>query len=261
MARVTYVKKAQQRYETIPVLNEDGSPKQVPVTGRDGEQKVTKHGRPVFRSLTVDDKTKPLPLHDCGHCHLPIEVGTPYKHISPRSGPYGGRMLTRHEDCPSWNVWEYSSSLSARLAEVAHNYTQAAESAESAEDVTAALEDAAGSVREIAEEKRESASNIEDGFGHATSQSDELNEIADSLDGWADEIESAEVPDFPEPEEQDCEECTEGLIDDPLNDGETIECPDCDGTGRMTPDEPTEEQMDEWRSEIDAIEIVNESPV
>jgi hypothetical protein len=46
-------------------------------------------------------------------------------------------------------------------------------------------------VREAAELYRESASSIEDGFGHSTFLTEEMNEHADELDSYADEIEDA----------------------------------------------------------------------
>lgn len=255
MPRVTHVAKAQQRYKTVPVIDEGtGKPKQTPVM-RNGEQRTTKHGRPVFRTVTVDDKSQPLPPYTCDSCHNPIEIGTPYKHITPKSGPYGGYKRTRHASCPTWQVWEYSDSLSARTARISHEFTEALSTVEDASDVESALQDAAQEVRDLAEEKRESAQNIEDGFGHETSTSQELNDVADQLESWADEIEQADVPDFPEPEEQDCEDCEEGKVD-----GKN--CETCDGTGKYTPDEPTDDQIEDWRSEVqDSITIVDECPV
>jgi len=50
-------------------------------------------------------------------------------------------------------------------------------------DVESILEAVASNLNEAAEMWRESASNIEDGFGHATSQSEEY-------EGYADEVES-----------------------------------------------------------------------
>lgn len=93
MPKITYVKKAQQRYATVPVLDENGEQKKVPVTVKNGEQKVTKHGRPVFRSVTVADYNKPLPNHTCGKCGNEIKVGDPYMWIAPKSGPYGGTKM------------------------------------------------------------------------------------------------------------------------------------------------------------------------
>jgi hypothetical protein len=323
MARITYVKKAQQRYKMVPVLNEDGSPKRTPVMGRNGQQKVTKRGKPVFMEITVADKSQPLPNRTCDHCHQEIKVGDPYKHISPKSGPYGGRTMYRCDICPNWHVWEYSSSLGARTAEIGFDFSNALDSVESEEDVQMALDDAASRVREIAEEKRESAQNIEDGFQHATYQSDELNDVADQLESWADEIEGATIPDFPEAEEEECELCEgtgevedqvftdltteheEGVrtqrqledrlkslkvmvnsqpvrdlittvtknlektkvrlaeIERDLEGREAMEsCSECDGAGRITPDEPTADQIEEWRDEVrNDLSIVDECPV
>lgn len=259
MARVTYVKRAQQRYETKPVLDEQGRPIKIGLTKKDGSPKVDKRGNQVFITKTVDDRDKPKPNHVCEVCRTEIKPGDPYKHITPRSGPYGGRMRVRCGTCPTWQYWDYSDSLSAQTAQIAYEFETTIGSVESPEDATDALTTAADAVREIAEAKRESASNIEEGFGHSTYVSDELNDVADQLDSWADEIESVDVPELPEPEETDCETC-EGDGADP--DDPSLECTECSGTGQVTPDEPTEEQMEEWRSEVaDACSIVNEPPV
>jgi hypothetical protein len=213
----------------------------------------------------------------CDSCHKPIEVGQPYKHISPKSGPYGGRTLNRHGHCPDWNVWDYSSSLSARIAQIQHDGWQTfdATTFESTDDVTSALSEVAEEIRSLAEEKRESAGNIEDGFGHATSASDELNEQADTLDGWADDVENADVPDLPEPEETDCDQCggsgkdtcsacdgdEDAECEDCGGSGEE-DCGECDGTGTVTAEEPTDEQMDEWRDEVrDALSVLDDCPL
>lgn len=61
------------------------------------------------------------------------------------------------------------------------------------------LETLAEEVRNVASEYEESASNIVDGFGHETYQSEELQDKAYELEAWADEIESclsAEPPDI-----------------------------------------------------------------
>ena len=285
MARVTHVKKAQQRFKTVPVIDpETGKQKVTPVMGRNGQQKVSKRG-PVFLRVTMADKSQPLPNRTCGKCHQEIKVGDPYKHISPKSGPYGGRTLYRCAACPTWNVWEYSSSLSARTAEISHDFWNDQDSWEDQDGVQDSLNNAAERVREIAEEKREGASNIEDGFGHSTYQSDELNDIADQLDSWADDIEGADIPEYPEAEETDCwivvnVEDDTPVFDDQPEGWETPEeaqealetyleqHPDDNAENfavrdeTFTPDEPTEEQIDEWRSEVEsAVSVVDECPV
>lgn len=251
MARVTYVKRAQQRYETVPVIDpETGEQKRTPVMRKDGTQKTTKKGRPVFLSLTKEDRTKPKPNLRCDFpgCSDPeIRPGQSYKHITPRSGPYGGHQKNRHVEHPNWNVWEYSSSLSARIAEIEDMWSSRYADCESEDDVTELLSEIAEEARSLASEKEEAASNIEDGFGHETEQSMELVQQAESLNDWADEIESADAPEFPEPEETDCEDCGgTGTI-------ENKPCQTCDGEGTVTPEEPTEEQIEEWLSEVEGI--------
>lgn len=191
MATITHVKKSQQRYTMVntgvrtPVLD-----------GKTGQQKVTKTGTPVFRNATVEDLDSPLPPPTCDFCDKPIDVGSAYKHITPKSGPYGGTKRSRHEEHPDWQVWEYSNSLSARVAQiVASVETGAIETVDDAEAVAA---EAVEQIQELAEEKRESASSIEEGFGHETSQSEELAGQADELDSWASEGESLSFEDEPE---------------------------------------------------------------
>src|SRR5438270_337793 len=116
MARVTHVKKAQQRYATVPVIDpETGQQKVTPVLRADGSQKMTRAkphrpARPVFMKVTQADKTQPLPPLNCEACGKPIEIGTPYKHVTPKSGPYGGYQRNRHADCPTWKAWDLSSA-------------------------------------------------------------------------------------------------------------------------------------------------------
>lgn len=258
MARVTHVKRAQQRYATKPVIDPaTGQQKVVPVLRKDGSQKTTKRGRPVFLKLTERDLSIPLPMPSCGKCGVTIEVGQPYKWIEP----HGRGQLVRCDSCPTWKVWEYSSSLSARIAQVQDEGPDGG-SFSSLEDATSWAESKASEIRELAEEKRESANNIEEGFGHETYQSAELNETADSLEQWADDLENADLPDFPEPEEDNCDECG-GTGTVPGDNEEDEECTECGGTGQVTPDEPSEEQVSEWQAEVQSIleDLLNESPV
>jgi hypothetical protein len=272
MARITRVRKAQQRYATKPVLGEDGQPLRTPVMGKNGEQKTSKRG-PVFMAVTVADKTKPLPNEKCGKCGVEIKPGDPYKHISPKSGPYGGRRLVRCDSCPDWFVWDYSSSMSARVAQMAYNCEQEIEGCEDPESVKSALSAMAEEVKELAGEKRESASNIEEGFGHPTSASEELESVADQLDDWATEVEDADVPETDEytcqtcmgDGEEACSECDEGTATSTDGTG-TGKCENCDGTGRVQCSECEAEEdyvdLDAWRAAVqDDVSIINECPV
>jgi len=253
MARITHVKAAQQRYEMVRVLDNHGNPLTTPVICRSGEQKKTKRGREVVRRQTVLDKTKPLPNRVCEKCGQEIKVGQPYKWIAPKSGPYGGHKRYRCEKCPIWDVWDYSNSLSARTAEIAYNFSVDLEGCESEDDVSTALSAVAEGSREIAAEKREAAANIESGFGHSTVQSDELIDIADQLDNWADEVENVSVPSFDHAKEQ--VEDVEG------NPRFACRCDEEFGNEDAV-DEHIAEEMEAWREDVQGeCGVVYECPV
>ena len=99
-----------------------------------------------------------------------------------------------------------------------------------------------------------------------------MDDVAQQLSDWADDIEQADLPDLPDPD-LICEECGgECLVDnteydwsEALSDDnpEEVECPSCEGDGLAipTPDEPTETQMDDWRTEVARfVALVDESP-
>jgi hypothetical protein len=282
MARTTHVKKAQQRYKQVPVLDEYGRQMTTPVMRADGTPKVTKHGRPVVMRQTVADKSQPLPMPKCEVCGTTIEVGQPYKHVTPSTG-FGGTTRFRCDSCPSWQPWDLSNAWWARIAQVTSGFDVS--EADSAESVREALEAVAEEIRGLAGESREAASNMEEGFGHATQQSQKAEERADALEQWADEIANADVPDYPEAEAEerwyivddsgsvslgdedygyDSEEDAQAVID-----AQREEAPDFTDYDELsiearpyTPDDATEEQIDNWRTEVeDAVSVVDESPV
>lgn len=240
MPRVNHVQRAQQRYATKPVIDPaTGVQKVTPMTSsRTGEQKLTKGGRPVVLRITERDLERPLPMPKCDYagCAHPtreIAVGAPYKWIEPS----GQRIRNRHADCPTWNVWEYSSSLSARISQIQEEGGLG--DFDTVEEAQQWASDKAQEIRDLAEEKRESASNIEEGFGHSTSQSDELNDIADSLDGWADDVEGVDLPELEEDDED---------ADEDEDDSE---------------EEQAEMKIEEWKDAVrEALEnVMNECPV
>jgi len=132
----------------------------------------------------------------CLNCGEEIKVGDGYQYAKPRYGPR--RCI--HTRCGPFKGSQLTSN--DKLADLYAITEEMAEydvtSDDSPEDVQSALDDFASRVREVAELYREVASNIEDGFGHATSQSEEAESNADELDGFADSIEATDVPEKPE---------------------------------------------------------------
>jgi hypothetical protein len=266
MARVTYVKAAKQRYEIVPKLDAEGTQVTIAEKRSDGSVKTTKRGAEVVRRLTMPDLTKPLPNHHCDKCRVEIKVGDPYKWIEPKSGPYGGSKRYRCDSCPTWHVWEYSTSLSARTAEISFIFWEGQSDWESPEDVSDALNSAAESIRELANEKTESAENMESGFGHETSASEDLKATAQSLESWADELEQLDIPEFDhEIEEIENEEgntvwkcsCEEEFFGTEGEGGDEMVVADKDAA-----ETHVSEALDAWRDELtEALGLIDECPV
>lgn len=258
MARVTHVKKARQRFAMVPVLDENGQPKRTPVmktvsvrNEETGEYekvqrpKTTKTGRPVTMAVTVQDKEKPLPNLKCDFAGCDIDggeilPGTPYKHITPRSGPYGGTQRNRHEAHPSWNIWEYSYSRAAQVAFTQHNMEAviAAWTPTDEGDFEALVEELQEMAEEAAEDAREAVSNMPEQL----QDSSVAAENADALESWAEEFSNA--PSLSESFLQDCEACDgAGEIEEECtscygsgeladeDEDDTTPCPECDGSG------------------------------
>lgn len=170
------------------------------------------------RVMTVE-KARKSP-GTCGKCGKKIPEGASYRHWKFR---YGGKRI-RCATCPRPRASELTNSdkLSRCYA--------AGESIEDAidqfrkdgeiEDLRSALEGAAEEIREVAEEYRDSSSNVESGMnGNRMPICDELEEKADNLDSKADEIEQAagDVEEFDEDQarEEAEEEAKEGGKDGP----------------------------------------------
>lgn len=280
MARVTFIKKARQRYEMVPVLDAEGKQVISPVKNlRTGEAKKTKHGREVTMKQTIADKTKPLPPLTCDYPNCPVEgkviaVGTAYKHITPRSGPYGGRQRNRHADCPTWQVWEYSYSTGARVAQVQNDIHAMIEGYELTveDDFDDMRDEAAGMAGELRDEKEDTVSNMPEQLQDGS----QAQEQFEALEQWVDEIESADAPDM-EDHEEECGTCDgSGKVENPDYDAEMaeggeneeegyeeeeeIDCEDCDGTGKDTSEGSVSEDWieaakDALREAVDGCEI------
>ncbi len=249
MARIHHVKKAQQRYRTVPVLDEAGQPKVTTVLRKDGTPKTTKRGREVTRRVTVADKSQPLPNLTCGKCGVEIKPGDPYKWVKTKSGPYGGSTKYRCSTCPSWRPSELSSSKMAGIYAAQEHLADVLFNAEDESELADLATEFAEAVKEVAEEYRESQSNMVDGFGHETYISDELGEKADSLDDWASDIENESFDSFDE------EEPTEDEFTDADGVVDTDAFEDAVSDWEQRKDEHWEEQRDKLDS------MANECPV
>lgn len=267
MPRIKYVKKAQQRYGTKPVLDpETGEQVKVPLRSkRTGEQLKDKHGRLRWQRQSVRDLAKPLPMPRCDFCHEEIAVGDSYA-IAPLR--YGKKYRHTGKGHPAWQEWDLSSSMRARLAQAiaaAEDNLENLGEFDDTTDVEQVLQDLADEVRALAEERNDAADRIEDGFGHEVPASEELRQHGQDLEAFADELEGWSADEEAPTEDEDrfnsieCDVCDgTGEVDNPDYDPddeeseepETVTCDNCDGDGEIPAEEDFEETISQWRDEV-----------
>lgn len=131
----------------------------------------------------------------CEKCGKPITKGTGYKWIKPRT--HAGATGYKRKRCLSCPNWRPSETTSSPALSVLYAGQEAAEDALAGWDrqdvsaLAAVLTEFAEAVNEASQVYAESASNIEDGFGHSTSTSEDIQAKADELEGMAQELENA----------------------------------------------------------------------
>lgn len=217
----------------------------------------------------------------CDKCGKILPTGSGYKYITPRLSFRGrGRKRVRCLTCPGWQEWEYSQRRTQPIMRLRATY------AEDLVDVTPdtaqeTLDAYADIVEEVADGAQESFDNMPEGLQQGDA-GQRLEELADQLSMWADEVRGIDIPDADDSdyEHEQCATCdgegrvecsschgsgvnldAEGDIDEekgpcPDCDGEgTPECPDCNGDGES--DDLTDDGMTAWRdafqSEVAAV--------
>lgn len=145
----------------------------------------------------------------CHGCGQPIEAGRPYKWFKIKQ-QYGGIRRDFHADCRIRSSMMTTSPTRQALAyaQEAVEDAMADTSKFALADYAQVVRDYAEAIRELGEMKRESAQNLEEGFGHPTYQSEELEQAADSCDSMADELDSTadEIDGMDDPDEEGIDE-------------------------------------------------------
>lgn len=140
-------------------------------------------------------------------------------YAKPKSGPYGG---------PNWRPSETTGSAALSVLygaqEAARDALDAWDPVDGREALSEILTTLAEGVREAAEVYEESASSMEDGFGHETSLSAELREKADALNSAAYEIEFAayDIEEFDESEAEHEADVEVAQVDEDAVRAETV---------------------------------------
>ena len=169
----------------------------------------------------------------CQYCQKPINIGDPYKWVAPRAYRGGrGRRMNRHTTCPAWKPSELTSSVRLGILYSAQETAEAdlealmepndVEDCESfLEDLRAILEGAGEEARAAVDHLEESASNMEEGFGHSTYQSEEMQDQAQEINDWCDSAGYVTFEDFDE--EAECNDCGLGESEDEHQDPDNDE--------------------------------------
>lgn len=154
----------------------------------------------------------------CIRCRKPIVEGEGYRWAK---GRYTSKKVI-HSTCGSFKQSELTSNdkLSQLYAAI-ENVDEWIESAQKdvdpltlLEDAKSALEECADAIEEVVQMYRDSAEAIEDGFGHETYQSEEMNSNADELESFASDVRDSvdDVDEFDEAALVD--EFNESIVDD-----------------------------------------------
>jgi chromosome segregation ATPase len=201
-----------------------------------------------------------------------IEVGSSYLWMNPR---YRGKMVT----CPvhpfkgSQMTGGKLSGVYAANEDLEETMSHFGEPMEAGDldSLAEAVQSAADEVRTVAEEYEESATNIEDGFGHETFMSSELREKAEEVEGYASELEESgqglesAATELREAEEA-LEEANNAEVDEEAVKEAVVEASDKEGwalndevTAKL--DEAKEELKDAVKEAEDELETAQENAV
>lgn len=166
----------------------------------------------------------------CLACHNPVLKGESYRWAAAFRSP----RMVRHVDCGPFRSSELASN--DKLAEL-YSAQEAIEDwiagtgpndEFTLEDAKTVMEEAADAVEAAAEMYEESASAIEDGFGHSTTQSEEMSDHAEECNDWAQTLRDA------------LDSMSEFGDDDDDSDGET----------EVISDEDKALKLEAWRQDV-----------
>ena len=127
----------------------------------------------------------------CRRCGVEIKVGDSYKHMSKKTGPRSSvtfMYCSEHTPRPS----EYVGGKQSDYLSILEGFEDDIEAAADIEDLEGALETLATEMEGMADEYRESADNIEQGFGHETELSMSLTANADAIGDFLVEVGSVQ---------------------------------------------------------------------
>jgi hypothetical protein len=135
-----------------------------------------------------------------------ISKGDRYWHWTPY------RQKRRISKTPPRASQVESNDTKANLYAIDEGLRDSLVAATTMEEVQTAVQDAINNLDDVIDEFNEKADNIEDGFGHETSQSEELRGWAEEVESWKGDLDSHDLD--PE-DEDDLQSVIEGVPEAP----------------------------------------------
>lgn len=166
----------------------------------------------------------------CERCQKPIKPGDGYRWWANKMRHMRGsvRRIRCMDSTCTPRPSEMKPGRTGQIMRIGEDFEEAMNVNETwteASDFTSLAESTAEQMREIGQELADGADNLEEGFGHETSQSAELRERAERINSAADELEQVDIP---EPDDHECEHCDGGTVE--WDEGDEAECLDCGAT-------------------------------
>ena len=155
----------------------------------------------------------------CRRCGHEIQVGEEYKHFSKKTGP---RSSVTYNYCANHypRRSELMSGRAAELEAIIENYDDDMKKCKAytqgtLKELVTILNTTQNDITSLADDIEDAATNIEDGFGHSTAQSEAMTDTASELHEWADSIQEViDTIEVWEPEDPEDEDGTEKEIED-----------------------------------------------
>lgn len=145
----------------------------------------------MSRVFTIEKSRK---SHKCGNCGDTIKVGEPYRWTKPR---YGGKKVRCVKPSCKFRQSDLSGAKTAVIYDAIEDAQKVIETAESHEEIQAALQGVAEVARDVGSEYEDANSS----WAGGSTSNPEFEEKAEACNSFADELEGWEFSDTYEEEE------------------------------------------------------------
>ena len=171
---------------------------------------ITNRRTEMARVTTIKSARAVSRPRSCTRCGTPITAGVTYHVVEKREGRSGVRLPFCFDHYPRPS--DRASGRTAEYLRAQEEFEDGLDTVITVGDIEPLLTALAGQVEELADGFEESASGIEDGLGHATTQSERMTEIAGDLRDWASNLQSLSLDEEDEDDPESHEDTPEDAL-------------------------------------------------